>query len=169
MSKPYLTITEAKRDKSLTPKISGLICAVFLVGCASTPPKSMTARDLAPATQADAAGIRRDVEPIEAPLTLEEAMARALKYNLDRRAKLLEESLALSQLDATKFDLLPKLIAQAGYSWRNNDRISNSRDPATGTAVPNRFISSDREHTTNELGLTWSLLDVGMSYYGSQQ
>ena len=32
--------------------------------------------------------------------------------------------------------MLPKLLANAGYDWRNNDRISNSRDPATGQATP---------------------------------
>ena len=153
----------------LALNIISFSCALFLFGCAGIQPKSMTSRDLAPATQADAGKIRRDVEPIEAPLTLEEAMARALKYNLDRRARVMEESLAQAQLDAAKFDMLPKLIAQAGYSWRDNDRISNSRDPGTGTPVPNRFISSDRARTTNELGLTWSLLDVGMSYFGLQQ
>lgn len=96
-------------------------------------------------------------------------MARALKYNLDRRGKLMEEALALGQLQVSQFDMLPKLLAQAGYSWRDNDRISNSRDPVTGSAVSNRFISSDRIHETNELGLSWSLLDVGMGYYGAHQ
>ncbi|MCE2681019.1 MAG: TolC family protein [Burkholderiales bacterium] len=113
--------------------------------------------------------MRKDVEPIVAPLTLNEALARALKYNLDRRTKLMEESLALGQLDVAKFDMLPKLIAGAGYAWRDNDRISNSRDPSTGQAVQNRFISQDRIHNTQELGLTWSLLDYGMGYYGAQQ
>ena len=157
------------RIPSFPLKLSTLSCALVLSGCASIQPEAMTSQDLLPTTQADALLIRKDVAPIEGPLTLDEAMARALKYNLDRRAKLMEESLALGQLDVTKFDMLPKLMAQAGYSWRDNDRVSNSRDPSTGTPVPNRFISADRVHSTQELGLTWSLLDVGMGYYGSQQ
>ena len=140
-----------------------------LSGCASVAPVPLNSSSMKAVNLSDLQAIRKDVEPLNAPLTLEEALARALKYNLERRAKLMEESLALGQLDVAKFDMLPKLMAQAGYSWRDNDRISNSRDPATGNPVSNRFISSDRTHLTNELGLTWSLLDVGMGYYGAQQ
>ena len=153
----------------IATKLSLLTAAMVLAGCANLQPRSLTELDLTQANKADAQAIRKDVDPIAGPLTLDEAMARALKHNLDRRAKLMEESLALGQLDVAKFDMLPKLVAQAGYSWRDNDRISNSRDPATNTPVTNRFISSDRTHETAELGLTWSLLDVGVGYYGAQQ
>lgn len=153
----------------LSLKFSVLFGALVLAGCATVNPVALKESTLKPATQADQQAIRSGVEPITAPLTMDEAIARALKYNLDRRAKLMEEALALGQLDVTKFDMLPKLIGQAGYSWRDNDRISNSRDPVTNSPVTNRFISSDRTHHTTELGLTWSLLDVGMGYYGSKQ
>ena len=145
------------------------LACILAAGCASIQPDALTTSDLQPLTSADTAAIREGVEPIVEPLTLEEALARALKYNLDRRTKLMEEALALGQVDIAKMDMLPKVLAQAGYSWRNNDRISNSLDPSTQTPVTNRFISSDRQHTTSELGLTWSLLDVGLGYYGAQQ
>jgi outer membrane protein TolC len=125
--------------------------------------------DLAPTNQRDLQAARGGVEPIAGPLTLDEALARALKYNLDRRGKLMEEALALGQLEVSQLDMLPKLLAQAGYSWRDNDRISISRDPDSGTAVGNSTTSSDRAHQTNDLGLSWSLLDVGMGYYGARQ
>jgi outer membrane protein TolC len=150
-------------------RLSLALSTLGLAACASLAPVALTDKDLAPANLLDQQAIRKNVEPITGPLTLDEAMARALKYNLDRRAKLMEEALALGQLEVSQFDMLPKLLAQAGYSWRDNDRVSNSRDPVTGTPVTNRFISSDRTHNTNELGLSWSLLDVGMGYYGSQQ
>lgn len=150
-------------------RLSVLVAAMALAGCAGVQPQALVSKDLQPANQADAVAMRQDVEPLAGPLTLDEAIARALKYNLDRRAKLMEEALALGQLDVAKFDMLPKLMAQAGSSWRDNDRISNSRDPSTGTAVPNRFISSDRTHLTTELGLTWNLVDFGLGYYGAEQ
>lgn len=162
-------MTESQRILRMSIKLCAFTCALILSGCAGFQPKAIESKDLLLRTQSDAQRIRKDVAPIEAPLTLEEALARALKYNLDRRAKLMEESLALGQLDVTKFDMLPKWIEQAGYSWRDNDRISNSRDPATGTPVPNRFISADRVHKTNDLGASWSLLDVAMGYYGAKQ
>ena len=121
-------------------------------------------RDMAAQRQAEA-------EPLGEVLSLDEAMARALKYNLDHRTKLLEEALALNLLDVTKFDLLPKLMAEAGYNWRSNDRISLSRDTTNpgSPLLPSRFISQERSHTTADLGLSWNLLDFGLGYYASKQ
>lgn len=98
-------------------------------------------------------------------------MARALKHNLEYRTKLMEEALALNLLDVTKGDMLPKLLGQAGYSARNNDRISLSRDATIDGSplLPSRFISQERTHTGSELGLSWSILDFGLGYYNSRQ
>jgi outer membrane protein TolC len=82
----------------------------------------------------------------------------------------MEEAIAMGQLDVTKFDMLPKLLAQAGYTWRDTDRISYSANSSTlqrSDSTP--FISQDRIHTLKELNLTWSMLDYGMGYYSSKQ
>lgn len=139
----------------------------LLTGCASIQPVPLTQAAMNPA--ADRQALRKDVEPITAPLTLDEAMARALKYNAERRARMMEEALALGQLDVAQFDMLPRLMAQAGYSWRNNDRTSQSRNPITGDVSTIGFISSDRERINQGLEFSWSLLDIGMGYYGSRQ
>lgn len=65
---------------------------------------------MTPVNQQDQRAMRLASEPISAPLTLDEALARALKYNLDRRAKMMEEALALRQLDVSNYDMLPKLV-----------------------------------------------------------
>ena len=97
-------------------------------------------------------------------------MARALKYNLDRRSKMMEEALAMGQLDVSKFDMLPKIMAQAGYAYRDRTRFTYSSsypdDQPTSTTPA---TTSERNHTTRDLGLTWSMLDVGLGYYGSKQ
>lgn len=143
--------------------------ALILGGCAGLAPHPLTAQSLAATNLSDQTAMRAQVEPITAPLTLEEALARALKYNLERRAKMMEETLALNQLDVSRYDMLPKLLAQAGYSTRNNDRISESRNADSGQLSPSHFVSQDKTHNTLELGLTWSLLDLGLGYYGSRQ
>lgn len=143
--------------------------ALALSACSSIAPKPLTAAALRNANDLDRRAIRQDVQPITGPLTLDEAIARALKYNLDRRAKLMEEALALNQLDVTHYDMLPKLVAQAGYASRSNDKISLSRDELTGTPSSSRFISQDRTHNLLELGLTWNLLDFSLGYYATQQ
>ncbi|TWC71799.1 TolC family protein [Herbaspirillum sp. SJZ099] len=108
--------------------------------------------------------------PIAGPLSLDEAIARALKYNLDRRVKMMEEALALNQLDTATWDMLPRFMAQAGYSRRNKDLITNSVDSVTGQpSLSHPYISSDSAHATFDLGLTWNLLDFGLSYIAAKQ
>lgn len=146
-----------------------LVCLI-LAGCANQKPMVLSQQELDRELNRTATLIRADVEPIEAPLTLHEAMARALKYNLERRTRLMEETLALGQLEVANFDMLPKLMAQAGYLWRNNDRLSYSADSTTrqrSTSAP--FISQDRIHELRELNFSWSLLDYGIGYYGARQ
>ena len=151
--------------------IALVLGALALGGCASFVPQSvaLTAQDLATVNRADQAAMRANVEPIGATLTLDEAMARALKYNLERRAKMMEETLALNQLDVSRYDMLPKLLAQAGYLTRDKDRISESRNADNGQLSPSHFVSQDKTHNTLELGVTWNLLDLGLGYYGARQ
>jgi outer membrane protein TolC len=150
---------------------AGLIVSAVLglSACASLTPAGLTDADVASINQDDRAAMVRDVEPLVAPLSLEEAMARALKYNLDRRARLLEESVALRQLDLTRYDMLPTLAARLTAQSRSNDRISQSLDPDTGNVSSNGFISQDRSHQIADLGVTASVLDFGMGYYNARQ
>jgi len=140
-----------------------------LSACSTVQVQPLEPKGLAEATKSDAAAIRKDVEPITGPLTLEEAMARALKYNLDRRAKMMEEALALRQFDVSKYDMLPKLVSSAGYTSRNNDKISLSRNSEDGTLSPSRFVSSDRNHSLGGLDFTWSLLDLSLGASSARQ
>lgn len=109
--------------------------------------------------------------PVTGVITLEEAIARALKYNLDLRTKLLEQSLASAELEAGKYDMLPKLMANAGYFWRNNENVRFSADPDQPDIFTNNtpFLSSEREHIGQDLTLSWNLLDFGASYYTAKQ
>lgn len=173
MSKKYYLVKNSNREHSsrvaAAVKPLALAAVVFLSGCAGIQPAPLTSAEILPVNKADQSAMRKDVEPVQGALTLEQALARALKYNLDRRAKMMEEALALNQLDVSKYDMLPKLVAQAGYAWRDNDRINISRDLATGLPSTARFVSQDRAHELAELGLTWSIMDFGLGYYGAQQ
>lgn len=155
-------------------KVSGsttiaALLVLLMSGCATLP------EPIAPDLQKDIARSDRqqaqtDVEPLAAPLTLSEALARALKYNLDHRTRIMEEALAVGQLELSRYDQLPKLLASAGYYSRDNERITRSIDSVTGQpSLANPYISSDRDHTLADIGLTWNVLDFGVSYYNSKQ
>lgn len=137
-----------------------------LTGCASVTPNPIPDHQLAATIAADKVAMAQGVEPLTHPLTIEEAQARAIKYNLDRRTHLLEEALAFRQADLSRLDMLPELLAQTGYLSRNNDRISRSRDAddPDGSLVPSRFISQERNHVISELTFSWSLLDLGFGW-----
>ena len=145
------------------------MAVVALSGCAGIKPSPLAPAEMEQVNRSDQARMRQEVVPLSGALTLDEAIARGLKYNLDRRAKQMEEALALNQLDVSQHDMLPRLLAQAGYAHRNNDRINLSRDLETGQPSTSRFISQDRNHGFADLGLTWNLLDLGLGYYGALQ
>lgn len=141
---------------------------VVLAGCATTTmPISMEERHKTLSEQRVA--LVGSQEPLSGPVSLEEAMARALKYNLDARVKLMEEALAMRQFDLSRVDLLPKLTLAAGYSTRSNDLASSSMDFNTGEQSLVPSISSERQRAVVDLGLSWNVLDFGVSYYQSQQ
>ena len=158
------------------PRIArGLVLGIgslSLGACASVAPVEIKQAELAEVIRADRAAMGQQAEPLAHPLTIEEAQARAIKYNLDRRVRLLDEALAFRQTDLSRLDMLPELLAQTGYLGRNNDRISRSRDAddPNGSLVPSRFISQERNHLISELTFSWSLLDFGLgSLRASQQ
>lgn len=164
-SKNHLTPWQSPLKLSVV----ALSCALA-VGCASVEPVVLAPQDIQAQQKKDTEAMRKEVEPLNGPLTLDEAMARALKYNLERRSKMMEEALAMGQLDVSKFDMLPKIMAQAGYAYRDRARFTHSstypsEEPNTSTSS----TTAARNHSTADLGLTWSLLDVGLGYYGSKQ
>ena len=155
-------------------KLSVISTACFvLIGCASVQPNLLSQGEMKTQTRADTEAIRQNVEPLNGPLTMNDAMARALKYNLERRARMMEEALVMGQLDVSKFDMLPKITAQAGYVSRDVSRFTfSSRYPnesPTSNNPADSSTTSGKEHSTRDLGLTWSMLDVGLGYYGSKQ
>ncbi|CAL95171.1 TolC family protein [Azoarcus olearius] len=145
------------------------LAALTLSACSTIQPQPLGEAALREQGAKDHAAAAADVEPLDTELTLDQAIARALKYNLDRRVKMMEEALTFRQLDVAHYDMLPRLLAQAGYSWRNNDRTSRSLNPDTGVVNEIGFISQDREHTLNSLGVSWNLLDLGVGYFNTRQ
>ena len=115
----------------------------------------------------------KDQEPIVRPISLYEAMARAIKYNLDYRVTLFEEALRASETDLARVELLPDLVANAGFN--NRDNFSGSRSSALlgSTTVGEQSLvpstSSERAVGNADLRLSWDILDFGLSYVRAKQ
>jgi len=111
-------------------------------------------------------------EAITQPVTLYDAMARAIKYNLDYKVELYEEALRRSESDLVNLDKLPRLVANAGYSNRDNFSGSNSlalTGPTEGQESLVSSTSSDRDVFDADLSLSWDVLDFGLSYVRANQ
>jgi outer membrane protein TolC len=134
---------------------------VFMVGCAVTP-KPLSPEEISQINAEDNTIIKHLTPVISGALTLDQAVERALKYNLDHRVAIFERALAEGDLAVSRFDMMPKVLSEAGYAWRDNDYARTGLD---GTVS----VSSDTSNRTTDTTFYWSLLDFGMGYYNAQE
>ncbi len=144
------------------------IAAVLLNGC-SLAPSPLTPSETQAQIASDQRRLFAQQEPLTGPLTLYQAMSRALKYNLDHRVKMMERAVAEGQATLARFDLLPDVVASAGYRSRDNYNASSSRSMITGRQSLETSTSQDRSRFLGDLSLRWNILDFGVSYYKAQQ
>jgi outer membrane protein TolC len=167
---PMTTMTK-KSDGSATsalPKLAVLVAALVLAGCTVTP-KLATQEEVRDRVTADTALMYVNQVPISGPVTMEEAVARSLKYNLDYRLKKMESALSLGLADYASYDMLPNLLATAGYRARSNDSGGTSIGILDGVQSLRPSTSEERRHTLAGAEFSWNVLDFGVSYYRARQ
>lgn len=146
-----------------------LLATSLLVSCAYWP-KFLTVPERQEVTKANFARAQNAIKPVGEVLGLNEAIARAIKYNMDYRTKMMEEAIAMGVNDLSNYDMLPKVVANAGYNYRNNDFITSAKGAYTGTpSTSEPYLNSDQKYSTSNLNLSWNLLDFGVSYYTAKQ
>jgi len=153
---------------SIKMSISVFAVIVVFTGCAIHP-KPLMLRE----SQAEADRMQQIMtegqEPVTGAIDIYEAMARALKYNLNYRLKLMEEAIGLGQSNLAGFDMLPKLTASAGYTKRDNVNASVSESVTTGDISLEASTSQEKERKISGLTLSWNILDFGVSYFQAKQ
>ena len=145
-----------------------ILAAIGLSSCAVTP-IPLTREEVRSRVQEDRAVLIKDQEPVSGPIDLYEAMARALKYNLDARVELMHKMLAQTQLDLSHYAMLPRLAANAGFDGRDNYSGGVGRSLVTGVDNLSPFTSSVKNVFSADLSLSWNVLDFGMSYIRAKQ
>ncbi len=164
------TVLQNPRARFLArPRLLALSAAMFLAGCGSIAPVAYEAGEIRERAGQDRVQMYASQEPIAAPLTFHDAAARALKYNLDYRLKLMESALSRSLHDVSSHDMLPRLVAGAGYVHRNNDSGGRSIGIEDREETLRPSTSQERERTLANLTFSWNALDFGVSYYRAQQ
>jgi outer membrane protein TolC len=143
--------------------------AVISLSSCAIKPIPLTTAEVQSRVQENRAVLTKDQEPLSGPIDLYEAMARALKYNLDARVELMHKMLAQTQLDLSHYAMLPRLAANAGFDGRDNFTGGVARSLITGQQQIQPFTSSEKNIFSADLSLSWNVLDFGMSYIRAKQ
>ncbi|QJD71151.1 TolC family protein [Marinobacterium sp. LSUCC0821] len=156
-------------------KLGVVSLAALIAGC-SISPEALTTSDVRKRVQADQFTLFSAQDPIFAPITFEEALARSLKYNMDLRLKLMESAQGRGLAELASYDMLPNLLVSAGYTHRNNVsasksyRVSNTDGSIIEPTSTDSYSGSQPEHNrTRSAEFTWNALDLGIGYYSAKQ
>ena len=150
------------------PLALALASLLLLGGCSVVPTPLDDTERSARATE-DQAKLFEAQEPLAGPLTLAQALDRGIRYNLDHRVRLMEETLASGALEVSRYDLWPQLMAQAGYTARDSYAASESVSIQSRQTSLEPSFSTEKEQGLGGLRFSWNILDFGVSYAQAQQ
>ena len=97
-----------------------LACGFALSACAIAP-SPLEPAELEALSQDHLGRVTADQEPVGGAISLYEAMARALKYNLDFKVEMMQQSLRGAELNLAHYNLLPSAVTNSGYTSRDNE------------------------------------------------
>jgi outer membrane protein TolC len=170
-ARAYLKQPPRCNSHGLRPPLRSLATAAIalaITACTVTP-TPLTETEVRSRVASDQKSLFAGQEPVEQEITFHEAVARALKYNLDYRLKLMETALAQGLFDVSRYDMLPKLVASAGYNARGNDSGGTSVSIIDGRETLSPSTSQERNRWLANAEFSWNVLDFGVSYYRAHQ
>ena len=157
-------------------KIIGVLLLGFLVACTRSPKavSLLEAEERAKADILKIEKIKKDNQSWEENLEIDlyTAIALAIKNNKELKIKLLESALANRQLEKIKFEMLPSIATNAGYSASDNYTATSSATvtgDVAGSMGTSYSTSRQRDVNTQDIGFTWNALDFGLSYIRAGQ
>jgi outer membrane protein TolC len=145
------------------------LLATLAAAACGTPPQPIETTALAAIAEDRMARVTAGQEPVSGSIDVFEAIARALKYNLDQRVELMQEAVKLGELTLATQQGLPAIVASSGYAGRDNTLASSSQSVLTGRQSLEPSTSTSRENVLGDLALSWNILDFGLSYVRSRQ
>jgi outer membrane protein TolC len=147
---------------------SAAVLAAILSACA-VKPEAISLSESAAFTNNRLARIAGEQAKVTGAISLHEAMARAIKYNLDTRIEQAQTAYKLKELDLSHYKLLPAFVAGSGFTGRDNTLASSSQSIETGRQSLEPSRSSERVNLNADLTFSWNILDFGLSYVRAQQ
>ncbi len=145
--------------------VSGLVLASGLFGGCAVTPRELEQAELAAIAEVSIAGVAADQEPVTGVIDLYEAIARAMKYNLDHQVEIAEEAVRGRELDLAHYSLLPTVVASSGYAARDRVSASSSSNVLTGTQSLATSTSQDKRLRTADIAFGWNVLDYSAAIW----
>ncbi|HYF98414.1 MAG TPA: TolC family protein [Coxiellaceae bacterium] len=156
--------------RCLTKKIfvaASLLISALLAACGTMDPKP-----LADDEQLQISELLKQVyqqQPaVHNTLSLSEAIARALKYNLNTRLQEANSALASGQLTLAKWQTLPALNFTYDAYHRDNAE-QQQLVGSNGQLTTNTSSVTPQTIRTQVAGLNWNILNFGVSYLSAKQ
>ena len=157
-----------------------IICLVFLVALTSCTrsPKEISFQETKDRVEQDIVKIekiKKDNASWEDNIQIDlyTAIALAIKNNRELKIKQLETGIANRQIDKVKFEMLPALAANAGYSGSERYTASASAtvpsNDLAGSIGTSYSTSRERDVNNQDIGFTWNALDFGLSFIRAGQ
>ncbi len=134
-----------------------------LTGCTSAP-VDLDSKEHMAMLQQDRLSAEQGSGQERISLTLEEAIERGVRNNLDARVAAIEILVSQKNVTLEKLKALPSVTASATYTGRDNDGASSSRSIESGLQSLEPSQSSDRDRKLANLDINWNLLDVALAY-----
>ncbi len=146
-----------------------LLAAVLPIALAACQPPPITEAERQTTAKQDMDAIFASQTAPTGPINLYEAMARALKYNLDRQIRVMEAFYAAGEFDVSRFSLLPSIDGSIEYRGRSNEAGSSSLSLITRRQSLEPSTSLSRHRFLADVRAVWGLLDFGVSYIRLRQ
>ena len=139
-----------------------LVATATLTGCASVSPP-LSGGQIAKMSDQLTTELAVVPEPVHGALTVDDAVARAVRYNHAIRAKELQAAVATAKVLADSGSMLPSFIAESDYYRRDRPLLSRSNQSETYAT------STDPSSVARDITLSWNILDFGLSLVRSKQ
>ena len=153
---------------------------ILVASCSSRTPEPLLKEDVQASAKEDFILLEESTANAPMEIDLYQALAIAIKNNRELRIQVMDSALNQGQIDVVKFDMLPKLSANAGYKVLEKHPASTSVSMVTENGVenaaanaiaadPSYSVSQETPSRTTDIGFTWNALDFGLSYVRAGQ
>ena len=147
--------------------LTATILSTTLLGC-SMGGKPVDANEQADNVSKDVNALYGGQEAVKNEIGLYDAMARAVKYNIEKRDAVMDEMIASGDISLEALNVLPRANANLSVNSRNQAQHIRARDKFTGAdSLP---LSQFEDSTTRNanLALSWNTLDAGLGFISTK-